>query len=125
MTVFNLTTRAVAVIIAVGALNACAAQSERSNYVTAASYCQAQGSAMAVEQCEQYYARNHIEPPQPVVFQPEQPAMDSHDRAMLIAAFLSRPQPAPYNPWASALQPHPTINCSSNRVGDYVSTTCN
>jgi hypothetical protein len=31
--------------------------------------------------------------------------MDPHDRAMLIGAYLSRPQPAPYNPWAAALQP--------------------
>jgi hypothetical protein len=112
-------------VLALGLLSGCAAQPTQAPRVTSESFCQGQGSEMAVSQCQQYYAKNHVEPPQPVVRQPEQGAMDPHDRAMLIAAYLSRPQPAPYNPFAFALQPHPTINCTSNQSGTFISTTCN
>jgi hypothetical protein len=114
-------------IIAAGLPVGCANQPGVSGPVTAASYCQAQGSEMAVAQCQQYYARYHFAPPQPVVYQPQEPAMDPHDRAMLIAAYLSRPQPE--SPllavFRASAQEQRQVNCSSNRVGDFVSTTCN
>jgi hypothetical protein len=115
------------VIIAAGFLSGCSPPTGQTPRVTAASYCQAQGSEMAVAQCQQYYAHYHFEPPQPVVYQPQEPAMDPHDRAMLIAAYLSRPQPE--SPLLAVFranaQPHQSINCSSNVSGNFVSTTCN
>jgi hypothetical protein len=121
----------IGVTIVMGLLSGCAPQFAQPR-ISAASYCEAEGSEMAINQCKQYYAKNQVEPPQPADYQSAQSAMDQHDRAMIVAAFLSRsqfqPQPLPFAaPIAPAyIPPSPaSINCTSNRMGNVVSTTCN
>jgi hypothetical protein len=122
--------RIAAAVIALVVLDGCADQLGH-RPVTAAAYCQAAGSEMGIAQCQQYYARNHVEPPQPTEAQPTeavQPVMDSQDRIALLSLFQQQNfqnqqlqlQQQQQMPWM-----RPTINCSSSRSGNYVSTTCN
>jgi hypothetical protein len=114
------------VVILSAGLMGCASQLRPPGPVAAASFCQTQGSGQAFEQCQQYYARHPgIEPPQPVVVRSESGDLDPHDRAMLIGALLGRmQQQEQFYQRPMPIYQNSTI-CSSNRSGNFVSTTCN
>jgi hypothetical protein len=137
--------RAIAPVLAVfctGLTSGCAIQP--SGPVTAASYCKKQGSARGVEQCQQYYAKNSAtETPQPVVYQ-SGPAGRCQDygyepgtalfldcinmQQQAVSRFVGQMQQQQrqnYQQQMQLYQPRPAINCSSNLMGNFVSTTCN
>ena len=111
------------ILIAPAACVAFASLTPRKDRVEAT--CQAQGSEMAVWQCQQYYARNpEIDPGSPV----ERPAdtstgqLDPGTRAALIGVLLSRPQPYYPQPYVPPAPPRP-IQTTCMHSGMFVDCT--
>jgi hypothetical protein len=89
------------VILAVGlmgALSGCAHQRMAEANAAIADYCQSQGSADGIAQCQQYYPRHpNLAPPQPIPYPLSNDGnqMDPVASAALLGALLSRPQVQP------------------------------
>jgi hypothetical protein len=79
-------------------LVACNGNGGPSQGVNFAHYCQSQGSADGIAQCQQYYARHpNLAPPQPIPYPSSNDGnqMDPVASAALLGALLSRPQVQP------------------------------